>query len=143
MFIGMACGFAIIPELDYHFLYLLVAGGLLVLVGVADDKFQVRAGIRLLTHLSAVLIMVLGGGLLLHDIGNPLGGGTINLGPAALIGTFLVTLTVINAFNFVDGVDGLAGCLALTALAAIAIVGGSDTPATAVAPRPSRSPWRS
>jgi len=133
MFIGMALGFLMIPELDSHFLYLLLAGGLLVAIGVLDDKFHVSARLRTLSQLSAVLIMAFAGKFLLHDIGDPLWLETIELGPAALIGTAIITLTVINAFNFVDGIDGLGGCLALIALVSIAIVAGAGSPVAALA----------
>lgn len=133
MFIGMALGFLVVPALDSHFLYLLVAGGLLVAIGLLDDMFQISTSVRTLAQLSAVGIMTFGGGALLHDIGDPVWMGTINLGPAALIGTAIVTLTVINAFNFVDGIDGLAGCLALIALLSIAIVAGAGSPVCVLA----------
>jgi UDP-GlcNAc:undecaprenyl-phosphate/decaprenyl-phosphate GlcNAc-1-phosphate transferase len=45
----------------------------------------------------------------------------------------VITLTVINAFNFVDGIDGLAASMALIALAAGALAAGLRAPAVAVA----------
>ena len=133
MFIGIALGILIVPELDAHFLYILLAGGLLVAIGVLDDKLTVRASIRTLVQFAAVLIMAFDGGLILQDIGDPLWLGTISLGPAALVGTAVITLTVINAFNFVDGIDGLAGSLALIALVSIAFVAGLGSPVATLA----------
>ena len=84
-------------------------------------------------QLAAVLIMFHGSGVPLADIGDPFGFGVIEMGPFTLIFTVLVSLTVINAYNFVDGADGLAGSLALIALLAIALVGGTAYPSTAIA----------
>jgi UDP-GlcNAc:undecaprenyl-phosphate GlcNAc-1-phosphate transferase len=74
--------------------------------------------------------MVYGGGIGILDIGNPLGLGTIHLGPASLLFTILVTCTVINAFNFVDGIDGLAACLAIVAIAGVIFVTAGQVPSS-------------
>lgn len=133
MFFGVFFGFALIPELagEYHFL--LLSGALLVTVGVLDDKFDIPAGVRLVAQTCAVIIMVYGGGTVVSTLGDPLGIGRIDLGNGALIFTVLVTLTVVNAFNFVDGVDGLAGTMAIVTLASLAIAGGPSVATTAVA----------
>ena len=66
----------------------------------------------------AALIMMIGGGLYLRDIGDPFGTGLLGLGILAIPGSVLVTLSVINAFNFIDGIDGLGASMALIALTA-------------------------
>jgi hypothetical protein len=43
------------------------------------------------------------------------GTGRLGLGILAIPASVLVTLTVINAFNFIDGIDGLAPSMALIA----------------------------
>lgn len=133
MFAGIFFGFALIPDLDSGYWYLLLSGLLLVVVGVLDDKYDIPAGIRLVAQTCAVIIMVYGGGLVIWDIGNPLGIGDLQLGPFALIITVLVTLTVVNAFNLVDGVDGLAGSMTIIALVSIVLAGGSAVDTSAIA----------
>jgi UDP-GlcNAc:undecaprenyl-phosphate/decaprenyl-phosphate GlcNAc-1-phosphate transferase len=81
----------------------------------------------------AALIMALGGGLYLRDIGDPFGTGILSLGFLAIAISVIITLTVINAFNFVDGIDGLAACMALIALASGALAVGLNVKAAAIA----------
>ena len=124
MYGGLLSGLLLLPGDVMTTANLLLAAGLLVAVGVLDDKHTLPWSLRIGVQILAVLIMVYGGGLMLYDIGDPFGFGTIHLGVAALFITLLVCLTVINAFNLVDGADGLAGSLALITLTAVLIVGG-------------------
>jgi UDP-GlcNAc:undecaprenyl-phosphate/decaprenyl-phosphate GlcNAc-1-phosphate transferase len=106
----------------------LLASGLLVLVGVIDDRFDIPPRVRLLAQTTAALILCLGGGLVVESLGNLLFFGEIHLGFLAVPFTVLVTISVINAFNMLDGMDGLAGSLSfasiLSASFAAAMFGG-------------------
>ncbi len=113
--------------------YLMLAGALLVAVGALDDRHSLPRLVRLAAEVGAALLMIVGGGLIIADIGNPFGFGIIYLGPAAIVGSVLVTVTVINAFNFIDGVDGLAACMVLVALSAGALASGLAAPTTLIA----------
>jgi UDP-N-acetylmuramyl pentapeptide phosphotransferase/UDP-N-acetylglucosamine-1-phosphate transferase len=77
-------------------------------VGAIDDRYNVGVSARLAGQICAALIMMIGGGLYLRDVGDPFGTGLLRLGFLAVPVSVLVTLTVISAFNFVDGIDGLA-----------------------------------
>jgi UDP-GlcNAc:undecaprenyl-phosphate/decaprenyl-phosphate GlcNAc-1-phosphate transferase len=112
---------------------LLVPAALLVVVGVIDDRYNVGTSARLLAQICAALIMMIGGGLYLRDIGDPFGTGLLRLGVLAVPVSVAVTLTVINAFNFVDGIDGLAASMTLIALASGALASGLKAPALTVA----------
>src|ERR1700704_4356170 len=96
---------------------LLVPAALLVVVGVIDDRYNVGVSARLAAQTCAGLRMMIGGGLYLRDIGDPFGTGRLGLGILAIPVSVLVTLSVINAFNFIDGIDGLAASMALIGLA--------------------------
>jgi len=133
MFIGSIAGFTIFGEPTHETLGLVFASLLLVGVGLFDDRDHIAANLRLLIQVAAVLIMTFGANLSLDSIGNPFGFGEILLGPFTILGTLLVAITVINAYNLVDGVDGLAGMLASVALISVAIVGGVNALSTAVA----------
>ena len=133
MFVGIIFGVSVTVGADGGTGYLILAGALLVTVGVLDDRRSLPSLVRLAAQVGATLIMILGGKLLIADLGDPFGSGVIYLGPVAIAGTLLVTMTVINAFNFIDGVDGLAGCMALVALSAVVVVGGSAAPTTVIA----------
>jgi len=84
----------------------LFGGGLAVaLVGFLDDRYRVRAGVRLTIHLGAALwaLAWLGGMPPLR-----IGEHVVQLG---LVGPVLATLGLmwtLNFFNFMDGIDGIA-----------------------------------
>ena len=130
MFLGSAVGLSLLPDSHPSLAYLVVAGGLLVVIGVLDDRYGLPASIRLVTQLVSVLIMVFGADIRIIDLGDPFGSGVIFLGPVSLIFTVLVTVSIINAFNLVDGLDGLAGSMALIALIAIVPLGGYQSSMT-------------
>jgi len=96
----------------------LVAGGLLVMIGALDDRFDIPPSVRLVAQATAALIVCLGAGLVAENLGNILFFGDIHLGVLGLPFTVLVIISVINAFNMMDGLDGLAGGIGLGALAA-------------------------
>lgn len=133
MYFGIFFGFALVPNLGSEFWYLMLSGGLLVFVGGVDDRWELPAAVRLVAQTCAVIIMAYGGGAVITEIGDPLALGAIGLGPFSLIFTVLVTVTVINAFNFVDGVDGLAGSMALVALGGIVLCEGGSPATIAIA----------
>jgi len=112
---------------------LLVPAALLVIVGVIDDRYNIGVSARLAAQICAALIMMIGGGLYLRDIGDPFGTGRLGLGIFAIPVSVLVTLSVINAFNFIDGIDGLAASMAVIGLAAAGLATGLRAPAVSVA----------
>ena len=111
----------------------LVSTVLLVSVGVFDDRYDTPASTRLAAQLCAALVMMIGGGLYLRDIGDPFGTGRLGLGSFAIPASVLFVLSVINAFNFIDGIDGLAASTALIGLAAAGLATGLGAPAVNVA----------
>jgi len=133
MFIGALSGLAVVGTPTHATTSLVLASMLLIAVGTLDDRYHVPAFVRILVQVAAILIMTYGAGLALASIGNPFGFGEILFGPFTLLGTLLVAITVINAYNLVDGVDGLAGILASIALVAVAVVGGFAAASTGVA----------
>lgn len=132
MYLGLALGCAMVPVLPDEYSLLPLAAGLLVAIGVIDDRFGLPTATRLLTQVLAVLIMIYGAGLVMRDIGNPLWIGTIGLGPLAVFLTIVMSLTVINSFNLIDGMDGLAGCMVLIALLGVSFV-SQPGPASGIA----------
>jgi len=133
MFIGVFVALTLLPSVGSLVLSLLVSSFLIMAVGVLDDRFALAPSIRLVTQISAILIVFYGSGFRLTDIGDPFGIGVVTMGPLALPMTALVALTVINAYNLIDGADGLAGSLAIIALLSVSMVGGYSHPTTAIA----------
>src|SRR5699024_7548441 len=101
---------------------MIVAGTLLLLVGVIDDLFDLNAITKLAGQIIAALVMSTMG-VSWYLIYIPFGGGTtLILDPVlSTIFTVLFTVALINAFNFVDGIDGLAAGLGMIAAGAILV----------------------
>jgi UDP-GlcNAc:undecaprenyl-phosphate GlcNAc-1-phosphate transferase len=105
----------------------IVGGGVIVLVGVLDDRFELDSLTKLAGQVTSAGILVLFGlqWLLFWVPWGDDGEGTgsvLVLGPSqgALL-TMLLTVTMINAMNFVDGLDGLAAGIGLIAAAATCV----------------------
>jgi UDP-GlcNAc:undecaprenyl-phosphate GlcNAc-1-phosphate transferase len=94
----------------------LVAGGVIVLLGLIDDTWGIDAITKLAGQvLSAGVMVLLGLQIVLITVP---GIGSISMGPEGVPLTILLALFTINAINFIDGLDGLAaGVGAISALA--------------------------
>ncbi len=131
MYAGIVCAIALaaqLPALNRGFAYshemtaVITAGGVIVLVGVIDDRWGLDAITKFAGQVTAagVLVLMGVGWYLLYvpfaDI------GTVVLDPlqSGLV-TVLITVATINAINFIDGLDGLAAGLGLITALAILI----------------------
>ena len=86
---------------------IVLAGSLLLLVGVIDDIHELPASSKLVVQLAAAGIVIASGKVLTLF---PAGGA----GDAAnIVLTLLWIVGITNAFNFFDGMDGLASGLAI------------------------------
>ena len=115
----------VLPALQRTFVYsqdilgVLLAGGLICLLGALDDRFDLDALTKLTGQIACAGVMALFGVqitflyLPFGDIGTVLLGSDIGV-PL----TILLTVLTINAMNMVDGLDGLlAGVAGIAALA--------------------------
>ena len=95
----------------------IVAAGLLVVVGMLDDRFELDALTKFAGQVTAAGVLVLYG-VQWYLIPLPWG-TTVSLGePQGVVVTVLLTVALVNAINFVDGLDGLAAgicCIAASA----------------------------
>src|ERR1700750_126925 len=99
---------------------LLLAGGLVVVIGFADDRWGLSAISRLAAQVAAAGILVWSGQALPWL---PLpNGGVFSLEPDLSVTlTILLVVVTMNAINFIDGLDGLAaGIVAIAALSFLA-----------------------
>lgn len=125
MYAGIAAAFLVarnLPSLQDVFLYsdvqaVLVAGGVIVALGFADDLWGLDALTKLAGQVVAGGVMVLLG-LALFTLTLP-GIGAVSLGDERVPLTILLILLTVNAINFIDGLDGLAA--GVGAIAAIAL----------------------
>jgi UDP-GlcNAc:undecaprenyl-phosphate GlcNAc-1-phosphate transferase len=121
MYLGLLFTLPLLDPPTKGLIPFLLAGGLLVVIGAIDDRFDVPPRVRLIAQGTAALILCLGAGLVVRDVGNLLFFGEIRLGVFALPFTVLVTISVINAFNMLDGMDGLAAAISLSSFVLVAI----------------------
>jgi len=106
----------------------LLAGGLIVLVGALDDRFDLDAVTKLAGQVTAAGVLALFGVqwflFWVPWVGTSDGAGgdgsVLVLGQdQAVLITVLMTVVLVNAMNFVDGLDGLAAGIGLIAAASI------------------------
>ena len=126
MYGGLAAGLLVADRLNYleqafpssrTVTGLLLAGGLLVIVGVIDDRWGLGAISKLAGQIAAGGI-VCWSGAYVPWIPGP-GGETVLLGPdLGYTVTIVLVVATINAVNFIDGLDGLAaGVVGISAVA--------------------------
>ena len=115
--IWLVCGLGVIAFIPNPPWSALGAATMLVILGMIDDRQPIPAVIKLIFHLSAAAIVVLGENLVISDIG--IFRGVFGSPELANLHTALAIVaiaTAINAFNMIDGIDGLAASMALLAL---------------------------
>jgi UDP-GlcNAc:undecaprenyl-phosphate GlcNAc-1-phosphate transferase len=96
---------------------MMVGSTLLLLVGVMDDIYGLKATLKLCFQIAAG-VLLWSFGWRVETLGLP-GIGAVALGAASLPVTLFWVLLVTNAVNLIDGLDGLACGVALVATLAI------------------------
>ncbi|AQX08198.1 MraY family glycosyltransferase [Elizabethkingia ursingii] len=94
---------------DFQYPYFILGLTLMTLVSFLDDIFTLSNKIRLLIHLISVILMFLQIGLFSYVWFIPL---------IALV----LTIGIINAYNFMDGINGITASYSLIVLVLLAIV---------------------
>ena len=122
MWASMALTFAIVNHLPlvgksfgHEAQGIFLASTAIVLLGMADDRFQLDALTKLAGQVFVAGILLIYG---IQILWLPIN-GVITLPPAiGQLVTVLIVLVVINAVNFIDGMDGLAaGIVAISGIA--------------------------
>ena len=117
-----------LPALTRGFVYssgmpaVLVAGGLIMGIGLIDDRWGLDALTKFAGQITAASVLVTMG-VAWSVIYIPIGGvGTIVLDQVgSILLTLALTVSIVNAMNFVDGLDGLAAGLGMITALAIVI----------------------
>ncbi|EQB91592.1 MraY family glycosyltransferase [Elizabethkingia anophelis] len=94
---------------DFQYPYFILGLSLMALVSFLDDMFTLSNKIRLLIHLISVILMFVQIGLFSYAWFIPL---------IALV----LTIGIINAYNFMDGINGITAFYSLVVLSLLAIV---------------------
>lgn len=108
-----------IPEKIPHAKAYLVSGGLLLIVGIIDDRFDLSVITRVIVHIIAAAI-VISDGVYINSFGMLWFGNEFTLGITSYVVSLLAIGTAINIFNMVDGIDGLLAGLSIVSLNGLA-----------------------
>ena len=99
----------------------LISGGLMVFIGVLDDKYALSVRSRIIGQVLISSILVLGVGVYIDSLGNIFYFFHLDLGKFGVLFTFIAILASINAFNMIDGIDGLLGATAIVSFVSLLI----------------------
>ncbi|WP_405104817.1 MraY family glycosyltransferase [Paenibacillus sp. FSL K6-1217] len=122
---------AVLPIIPYDFTpreanfikALLCGGGLIVLIGGLDDRFELSAKVKLLGQIAAACIVVFGFGITVDFVNIPFHNSYSSLESwIAIPLTIFWIVGVTNAVNLIDGLDGLAAGVSGIAIATIAVM---------------------
>ncbi|WP_163539684.1 MraY family glycosyltransferase [Gracilibacillus sp. YIM 98692] len=93
----------------------------IVIVGLLDDKYTLRAMWKLLSQVIIVLAVIVYSDIAVTKLFVPFF-GLVHLEPYGHILTFIWMIGIINAINLIDGLDGLAAGVTMIALATMGIM---------------------
>nr|WP_274637473.1 MraY family glycosyltransferase [Microbacterium bovistercoris] len=122
MFLGAVAAFAVSAFTPYFQIFwsnprqvwaILAAMALTVLVGVADDLWDLDWMIKLAAQFFAAGIIAWFGQLQIYSL--PIGGMTVPSATVSFTLTVFAIVIVMNAVNFIDGLDGLVAGVCLIA----------------------------
>ncbi|HEY2765194.1 MAG TPA: MraY family glycosyltransferase [Pseudonocardiaceae bacterium] len=112
-------------QFSWDVVAVLVAGGIVVLVGALDDRFELDALTKFAGQVTAAGMLVLFG-VQWFLVWVPWNGSASSPGSVLVLGqdqrvllTVALAVVLVNAMNFVDGLDGLAAGIGLIAAVAI------------------------
>lgn len=109
---------------------LFLAAGMILVLGLVDDRYNIRPRYKLLGQVAAVLVLMILGDYSITSVS--LFGWVIELGILSGPLTVFWLLACINALNLIDGMDGLLGTVGSIALASfglLAVLSGHVTAA--------------
>lgn len=122
MFLGVLCAFALSTVVPYFQIFwqkpaqnwsILIATLLIVIVGVADDLWDLDWLLKLGAQFLAAWIVVGPGGVQIYNL--PIDGATYVSGWISVVISMLAIVVVMNAVNFIDGLDGLVAGVVIIA----------------------------
>ena len=124
IFIGILAGAFAYGSFPAFTQILLGSAAVIVLLGVADDRFDLSVRVRVLVQSIVILAVIASTGVYIHTLGH-LFGHDLELGWLGVPFTVVAIIGLLNAFNLMDGIDGLAGSLTLVSIAAIVLFAGA------------------
>jgi len=121
IYLGLATGIFLSPEVIAQYQVLLWLAGFLLITGHVDDYYPLPPAVRLGIQILAALIMCTKGDNQLISLGHLFSEKELYLGRFTMVITIFATVGVINAVNMIDGMDGLSSGLVLICLGFLGI----------------------
>ena len=109
------------PQVASKLSALLIGGTVIVLLGMIDDRVNLRPGVKLVVQVAVAIAMVRSG--VSFEKVRFFFGPTFELGWLSYPITVFWIVGFMNALNLIDGLDGLAGGIAVIAASGLYIVG--------------------
>ncbi|MCL1819752.1 MAG: undecaprenyl/decaprenyl-phosphate alpha-N-acetylglucosaminyl 1-phosphate transferase [Oscillospiraceae bacterium] len=112
IFAGFILAVFIFTDISAQIAGILIGAVIIIVLGVLDDIYRLKAWIKLIVQIAAALIPVFCD-VVVHVFSNPLyifgiGGPYLNLGIWAYPLTVVWIIIITNSVNLIDGLDGLA-----------------------------------
>lgn len=126
IYLGLATGIFLSPEVMAQYQVLLWLAGLLLVTGLVDDYYPLPPLVRLSIQILAAWIMCAEGDNQLINLGHLFSEKELYLGRFTMVMTIFATVGVINAINMIDGMDGLSGGLVMISLLFLALTAMLD-----------------
>ncbi len=117
--ISFIIGVLVSRPIEIEFKPIIIGGILIVLLGLIDDKFDLKPIFKLIGQILVTLVPIYYG--IVIDRITPFG-IEIEFGIFSVPITVLWMAAIINAINFIDGLDGLATGVSIIALSSIAFI---------------------
>lgn len=124
-FLGTLVGLGYAGFVDATIATLMIPSGLIVLVGVLDDMFDLSVRLRLAVQAGAAIVVIGVSGMYLDHAGLLFGDQPFTLGLLGIPLSVFAVIGLINAFNMLDGIDGLAASMAMVAIGSIFVFAGA------------------
>lgn len=124
IFLGFILSTLLFVEIDRQFQGILLGSVIIVILGVLDDSYSLKAVPKFLVQIVAAGVAV-AHGCVIQFISNPnvFSASTyVNLGWLSIPVTIIWIVTITNAVNFIDGLDGLAVGVSAISTASLLVI---------------------
>ena len=146
----LATTLVLVPSHNLQYWGLIVAATIVLIVGFADDIYNLNPWVKLLVQVFAAVVAFSFFGIRIEVLSNPAGqslvftdpnlslvlnGYLVSINDSALLVTTIWLVGMTNTMNFVDGIDGLSGgiaAIAATVMFFLAISPTINQPQTAI-----------
>src|SRR5690625_4360069 len=120
IFIGASAVFIYLMPSHEHMTAIVIGAFIMLLTGILDDIFEIRALYKLAGQVTAGIVVV-SSGLVIEKITLPFF-GLIYLDFTGIILTVLWIVAVSNAINLIDGLDGLAAGVSMIGFSSLLVM---------------------